>query len=129
MEDIPKYDREEATTAVECFMLDKEAIDFYVAYEKKKADDPEFGVEKPEGFFSFRTLVIAYIAYVAVSTVGVPQLRNYIAAQEAAGTWHATNIPFFDNWVTNTAVQVSSSGAADTIQAVSDAVQSSGALQ
>jgi hypothetical protein len=129
MEDIPKYDREEATKAVEWFMLDKEAIDFYVAYEKKKAEDPEFGVEKKEGFFSFRTLVIAYVTYVVLSTVVKPQALSYIAGQQAAGTWHGTNIPFIDDWIANTVVQVSSSGATETIQAVSDAVQSSGALQ
>lgn len=129
MEDIPKYSREEATKAVEWFMLDKEAIDFYVAYEKKKAEDPEFGVEKKEGFFSFRTLVIVYITYVVSSTILLPQVRNYIAGQEAAGTWQPTNIPFIDNWIANTAVPVSSSGVAETVQAIADTIQSSGALQ
>jgi hypothetical protein len=120
MEDIPKFDRETASAEVSKFMLDQEAINYYIAYEKKRAEDPDFDKPKEEGLFSFQNAIYAYLVYVVGSTVALPQLRNYLATQQAAGAWQGTNIPFIDDWVSTAAVQASSSGVAETVQAVGD---------
>jgi hypothetical protein len=131
MEDLPQFDRESATKEVEKFMLDQEAINFYIKFEKKKAEDPDFAASvakgQEEGFFSFRTLLYVYVAYLIGNILILPQLRNYVAEQQAAGTWQGTNIPLIDDFLSGPAVQASAAVVTDTIQTVSDVVLSSSA--
>jgi hypothetical protein len=136
LEDIPKLNQTQAQVEVDKFLLDSEALTYYIEYQKRKAEDPDFAIPKEvadDGPLSFRNIIGVYLLYVASTTL--PQyFKNYVASQQAAGTWQGTNIPFIDDWLANTAssaVSSSSSGVVqDTVQAISDAVQSSsGALQ
>lgn len=119
--DIPKLSREQAEEEVSKFLLDQEAIAMYIQFQKMKEDDPDFEVpdNKPDedGIFSFRTVVILYLAYVAYDTIP-NMLRGYVADQQAAGEWKGTNIPFLDDWLTSVP-----SVSADAVQAVSDTAQ------
>lgn len=108
-------------------------VNLYIQFGKAREQDPDFKVpeEEKEGFFSFRTFLIAYAAWITVP----PYIRSRIAEQEAAGTWKATGITFFDDWVASTArgaqavSDAAQSAAPDAVQTVTDtldAVQSSG---
>jgi hypothetical protein len=97
-------------------------IGMYIQYQKVLEEDPDFVVpEKKEDLFSFRNIVIVYLGYIAVTT-GPTVLQKYVAAEQAAGSWQGTNIPFIDEWLERS-MAVGGDGA---VQAVSDAVQSSG---
>jgi len=102
--DIKSFDRAKAEAEVDKFFLDSEAINMYIQFQKMKADDPNFSVPEDrdeEGFFSFRTLVFAYLSYVFLN-IGSTFLRRWIGEQELAGTWSPTGVGFFDDWVANT---------------------------
>jgi len=137
MSDISSFDRQTAEAEVDKLLLDAEMVNMYIQFQKEKEKDPDFKVpelkDEDEGFFSFNTILYAYFGYFAF-TSGTRFFRNYVAEQQAAGTWKGTNIPFIDDWITNTApaviqpsdaVDVAASTVADSLQAVSDAVQSS----
>lgn len=128
MRDISSFSREKAEKEVDKFLLDAEMANLYIQFMKKKEEDPDFEVPaaEEEGFFSFRTLIYGYLGFVAFTTIPAV-FRNWVAAQEVAGTWHGTNIQAIDNWIQNTA-PTKIPAAAAAIQTVSDAV-SSGGLQ
>ena len=121
MNDIPKLSRAEAEAEVAKFMMDYEAVQMFIEFEKMREKDPTFEVPDPEkkdeGLFSFRNLVVAYIGYVAV-TSGPTALQRYAAAQQAAGTWTGTGIPFVDDWLASHPLAVSSVESA--VQMVTD---------
>jgi hypothetical protein len=106
----------------------------YIQYQKEVEKDPDFVVpnqDEEEGLFSLRNVLYAYIVYIG-STTGYTAFMKYVAAEQLAGTWKGTNIPFVDAWIEKT-VTVAADGVAvdnvqavlaDTVQAVSDAVQS-----
>lgn len=102
-------------------------VNLYIKFQKEKEKDPDFVVpEKKEddgGIFSLRNVVYGYVGYVAL-TSGPVAFRNWVADQEAAGKWHGSGIQFVDDWLAKKA-----DVAAETVQAVSDAVQSSSGMQ
>lgn len=130
MADISSLNRAKAEEEVDRFLLDAECLRIFIEFSKRKAEDPDFAVaggeEEEEGFFSFRTVVIAYLGYVAYTTV--PTLfRKWVATQEAQGSWHGSGIPFIDEWLQNSAqAAVDASAVSDQVSAVVDAVSSSG---
>lgn len=107
LQDIPSFTRATAEVEVDKFLLDAEAVNMFINFGKAKEDDPDFEVPAPpeEGFFSFRTLVLGYLGYVAVTSAPVI-FRKWVAKQEAAGTWEGTHISFVDDWIANTPVPV-----------------------
>jgi hypothetical protein len=147
MTDIPAFDRAKAEQEVDKFLMDYEMANLYIQYGKEIEKDPDFVVpdtNEEEGLFSFRTVVIVYLCYVAVTTIP-DMVRQYIAEQEAAGTWSPTNIAFIDDWIASTSKLAGSlssqadsaaatlglptvdldavSSATTTLQNVADAVQ------
>lgn len=86
------------------FLLDQEAVQMYINYGKAKEDDPDFEVPAPpeEGPFSFRKLVIGYLAYVVLTSIGPKYFRGWVAEQQEAGTWEGTGIKAVDDWIANT---------------------------
>lgn len=105
LKDVPAFDRLKAETEVDKFLLDYEMMNLYIQYGKEIEKDPDFVVpdngDDDEGFFSLRTVVVFYLAYVAVTTI--PEVtRRFVAEQQVAGTWKATNIPFLDEWIEST---------------------------
>lgn len=104
MTDIPAFDRAKAEQEVDKFLMDYEMANLYIQYGKEIEKDPDFVVpdnNQEEGLFSFRTVVILYLCYVAATTIP-DMVRQYIAEQEAAGTWSPTNIAFIDDWIAST---------------------------
>lgn len=103
MEDVPSFDRAKAESEVDKFLLDAECLRYYLEFQKRKAEDPDFALpnqEQEEGLLSFRNLVIVYLGYVAVTTVPVV-FRRWVEAKEAAGEWNGSGIPFIDEWLQN----------------------------
>ena len=125
MNDIPSFTRAKAETEVDKFLLDAEMINVYINFGKKLEEDPDFKVpdsaEEDSGLFSFRNIIALYIGYVALTST--PQyFRRWVASQEAAGTWHGTNIPLIDEWIRNTTpvkVEAAVQAASDVADAVS----------
>jgi hypothetical protein len=84
MTDIPAFDRAKAEQEVDKFLMDYEMANLYIQYGKEIEKDPDFVVpdtNEEEGLFSFRTVVIVYLCYVAVTTIP-DMVRQYIAEQE-----------------------------------------------
>jgi hypothetical protein len=122
--DIPSFTRAQAEAEVDKFLLDAEALNMMIQFNKMKAEDPDFVVpetDQDEGLFSFRNVVALYLVYVA-GTSAPPFLRRWVAEKEAAGEWQGTNIPFIDDWLANTAT-AGADITSDAVQAVSDTVQ------
>lgn len=130
LDDISAFNGEKAASEVDKFLMDGEMVNLYIQFQKEKEKDPDFvvpGAEEEEELFSFRNLVFAYIAYVVFFKSGPVAFRNWVAQQEAAGTWHGSGIQAIDDWLANTpAVPVPDAAVTETVQTVSDAVQSSG---
>lgn len=102
--DIPKFDRETAEKEVDKFLMDAEMVNMYIRYQKEVEKDPNFtvpNVEKENELFSLRNILLLYVAYVA-ATSGPEALRNFVADQELAGTWHDTGIAALDQWLHDT---------------------------
>ena len=104
MKDIPSLDRAQAEAEVDKFFLDNECLRYYIEFSKKKAEDPDFSLAKPEkeeeGLLSFRNLVIVYLGYVAWTTV--PSIfRRWVEGKQAAGEWDGSGVPFIDEWLQN----------------------------
>ena len=125
LKDVPSLGREKAEAEVDKFLLDSEALGMMIQFYKMKAEDPDFEVpdtKEDEGFFSLRTLVYFYLAYVAY-TSGPVLLRRFVASQEEAGNWQGTGIPALDDWLASTpAVTEAVQTASDTVQAVADSL-------
>ena len=129
MQDIPSLDRAQAEAEVDKFLLDAECLRIYLEFSKRKAEDPDFALASPEqqeeGLFSFRTVVLVYLGYVAYTTV--PTLfRKYVEAKQATGEWNGSGIPFIDDWLQNAQSAVDVSAVSDQVSAVVDVVSSSG---
>jgi hypothetical protein len=142
MTDIPAFNRSEAEQEVDKFMMDYEMCNMYIQYGKEVEKNPDFvvpgaGEKQGEGLFSFQTVIYLYLAYVAYTTI--PNIfLNWVAKQEAAGTWAGTNIPAIDSWIQESkeaaiaaaqkaaevAADVAAVPAGDTVQAATDAVSS-----
>jgi len=131
MADIGSFDRQRAEREVDKFLLDAEMLNMYIQYQKEVEKDPDFKVpgaagQEEEGLFSFRTLIYGYLGYVAFTTIPVA-FKKYVAQQAAEGNWHGTGIKAIDDWLANSPLpEVKAEAAANAVQAVSDAVQSSG---
>lgn len=135
MEDVDSFDRVKAEEEVAKFMLDAEMVNLYIQYGKEVERDPTFVVpdtEKDEdGIFSFRTVVILYLGYVAYDSF--PRIfRNWVYDQQLQGTWKGTNIQLIDEWIQKTEPAISAARAAAaaaaadataTISAVGDTLQ------
>jgi hypothetical protein len=119
LSDIPAFDRIKAETEVDKFLMDFEMMNLYIQYGKEIEKDPDFVVpdsNDEEGIFSFRTVVILYLAYVAFTSI--PDLvRRYIAEQQIDGTWQPTNIPFVDNWIDETSADAIARVLSKTVEA------------
>jgi hypothetical protein len=152
MKDLPSLNRQKAEAEVDRFILDAEAVNMMINFQKKKAEDPDFkvpDVNRDEGLFSFQNFIFLYLAYVAFTSV--PNIfRSWVVSKEEAGEWQGSGISLIDEWiannpvvkkaasdvsdavsqaVTNNAEQVSNAMSAvapspETLQAVSDTVQS-----
>jgi hypothetical protein len=79
MRDISQFDRAQAEKEVEKYLMDPEAINYHIEFKKRLAENPNM-IEPVEedGFFSFRTLVIAYVSYVLGEVVYRNFLQNYV---------------------------------------------------
>lgn len=125
LKDIDSFDRKKAEMEVDKFLLDAEMVNLLIQFGKEVEKDPNFKVpaleEEKDGFFSFRTLVIAYLAYVAYDTF--PRLfRNWVFDQQESGQWTGTNIPLIDDWIETTTPLVE---AAREAKAAAEAVTES----
>lgn len=105
LKDIESFDRNKAIIEVDKFLLDAEMINLLIQFGKEVEKDPDFKVpeqeEEKDGFFSFRTLVVAYLGYVAYDSF--PRIfRSYVYDQQELGTWTGTNIQFIDEWIETT---------------------------
>jgi hypothetical protein len=122
--DIKSFDRSKAEAEVKKFLLDREMLNLFIEFQKRKEEDPDFKVpaEEKEGFFSTQNIILLYGGYLAASS-GPKMFREWVAGQEAAGDWSGTHIPFIDEWL------AAGTGATDSaIQAVADSVQASSGL-
>ena len=114
LKDVDTFDRVKAEEEVAKFMLDAEMVNIYIQYQKEIERDPDFVIpsnEEKEGLFSFRTLVIIYLIYVAYDSL--PKLvRNWIYDQQLDGTWSGTGISFIDDWVVDSESQIAAARVA-----------------
>ena len=128
--DIKEFDRPRAEMEVDKFLLDAEAINIYIQFQKMREQDPDFQVpvtEEEEGLFSFRTVVIVYLSYVAFS-IGSKKFLDFVAEKSAAGEWQGTNIPFIDDWISNSLTPAVTEAVTNSAPAV-DAVVNSDSVQ
>jgi hypothetical protein len=79
MRDISTFDRVQAEKEVDKYLMDPEAVNYHVEFKKRLAENPSM-IEPVEedGFFSFRTLVIAYVSYVFGEVVYRNFLQDYV---------------------------------------------------
>lgn len=124
MRDIP-LDLSRAETEVDKFLLDAEAINMYIAFQKKKEEDPNFVVpeaKKDEGLFSFRNLITIYIGYVAASEAP-GFFKRWVEEKAAAGEWNGSGIAFIDEWLSKSSEKLNPDVVSDAIKSASDVVQ------
>jgi hypothetical protein len=129
MQDIPSFSRAQAEEEVDKFLMDQEAVQMFINFGKAKEDDPDFVVpevkNEEEGPFSFKNIVIGYLGYVVLTSVGPKFFRKWVGQQQEAGTWTGTGIQAVDDWIANTPVPAPPSKA--VIDVVSSSASSSAA--
>ena len=128
MKDIPSFKSDVAEKEVSKFLLDGEALQVFIEFRKRKAEDPDFVLPASDdepGFFSLRTFVIAYLGYVAYSTFP-GFFRKWVESKQEAGEWNGSGIPFIDKWLSETpvldaVVDAPGESISDSVQSVVDA--------
>ena len=77
--DIPKFDRKRAEMEVDKYLKDPEILNYHIEFKKRLAENPSMLDPPPEeGFFSFRTLLVSYIAYVFGEIAYQNFFRQYV---------------------------------------------------
>ena len=102
-------DQAQAEAEVDKFLLDAECLKVYIEFSRRKAEDPDFALEarekQEEGFFSFRTVVFLYLAYVAYDAVPT-MFRRWVEGKQEAGEWNGSGVQFIDDWLANAPADV-----------------------
>ena len=120
MRDIKKFDRTKAEQEVDKYLMDPEAVNYHIEFQKRLADNPNMiEPEEEEGFFSFRTLVIAYVSYVGGEVVYRNFLQNYVDLSFVPG-WGP--LPVKEEDVVDTSINV----VQTTVDAASTAIDTIG---
>lgn len=122
LSDISKFDRPQAEKEVDKYLMDPEMLNYHIEFKKALADNPNLiQPEEEEGFFSFRTLVIAYVSYVFGEIVYRKVLHNYVNLDFIPG-WGPPDIPAGDAIDAATSVDAVQS----TVDAASGVVEAVG---
>jgi hypothetical protein len=86
--DNPNFDQERVEMEVDKFMMDVEMVNLYMAYNKKKAEDPDFG------FGGGPDQSLSTYAVWIFGGFGLASLKNnFIDPKFASGEWDKLAIP------------------------------------
>eukprot|EP00519_Triparma_laevis_P013372 CAMPEP_0182495386 /NCGR_PEP_ID=MMETSP1321-20130603/4179_1 /TAXON_ID=91990 /ORGANISM="Bolidomonas sp., Strain RCC1657" /LENGTH=206 /DNA_ID=CAMNT_0024698757 /DNA_START=74 /DNA_END=694 /DNA_ORIENTATION=- len=97
LKDNKKFDQERAEEEVDRFMMDREMVEKYIAWEIKKAE-PDFQKNARDEAFSDPSVIGLYAAWL-VGGAGIAYFKNVIAGPKfASGEWEPIKI-HIPEWV------------------------------